>query len=105
MEGVAAKTTILNDDARQMSFADGSMDVVLSNLCLHNIYQKPGRVKACAEIARVLKPGGVAVISDYKLTKEYAGEFAKAGLQVEMCRKDWTGTFPPLRIVVARKPA
>ncbi|HUB30188.1 MAG TPA: class I SAM-dependent methyltransferase [Terracidiphilus sp.] len=105
LEGVGTKTTILNDDARQMSLADGSMDVVLSNLCLHNIYQKPGRAKACAEIARVLKPGGIAVISDYKLTKEYAGEFAKAGLQVEMCPEDWTGTFPPLRIVLARKPA
>jgi arsenite methyltransferase len=104
LEGVAAKTTIKSEDARQMGFADGSMDVVLSNLCLHNIYEQPGRAKACREIARVLKPGGAAVISDYKLTKEYAGEFTKAGLAVEMCPKDWTGTFPPLRILIARKP-
>jgi arsenite methyltransferase len=105
IEGVGAKTTILSEDARQMSFADGSMDVILSNLCLHNIYQKPGRAKACLEIARVLKPGGVAVISDYKLMREYAGEFTKAGLAVEMGRLDWTGTWPPLRILIARKPA
>ncbi|MFZ1014622.1 MAG: class I SAM-dependent methyltransferase [Terracidiphilus sp.] len=105
LEGVGAQTTIKDEDARAMSFANGSMDVVLSNLCLHNIYEKPGRAKACSEIARVLKPGGMAVISDYKLMKEYAGELAKAGLAVEMCPKDWTGTFPPLRILVARKHA
>jgi ubiquinone/menaquinone biosynthesis C-methylase UbiE len=87
-----------------MSFADGSIDVVLSNVCLHNIYDRPGRTKACREIVRVLKPGGVAVISDYKLMKEYAAEFASAGLKVEMCPLDWTGTWPPLRILVARKP-
>jgi SAM-dependent methyltransferase len=105
LEGVGAKTTILSEDARKMSFPDGAFDVVVSNLCLHNIYQKPGRAEACGEIVRVLKPGGVAVISDYKLMKEYEGEFAKAGLKVEMCPLDWTGTFPPLRILVARKPA
>jgi arsenite methyltransferase len=88
-----------------MSFPDGYFDVVASNVCLHNIYEQPGRAKACREIARVLKPGGEAVISDYKLMKEYAGEFAKASLKVEMCPLDWTGTFPPLRILVARKPA
>jgi hypothetical protein len=54
---------------------------------------------------RVLKPGGVAVISDYKHMREYAEEFAFGGLAVEMCPLDWTGTFPPLRILVARKPA
>ena len=104
-EHVAAKTTIKSEDARQMSFPDGSFDVVVSNVCLHNIYEQPGRAKACAEIARVLWPGGVAVISDYKLMREYAGEFSRSGMPVEMCPLDWTGTFPPLRILIARKPA
>lgn len=52
----------------------------------------------------MLKPGGLAVISDYKLMREYAAEFTKAGLAVEMCPLDWTGCFPPMRILVARKP-
>jgi len=104
LEDVGEKTTIKSEDARQMSFPDGSIDVVLSNVCLHNIYEKPGRAKACREIVRVLKPGGMAVISDYKLMKEYAAEFASAGLKVEKCPLDWTGTWPPLRILVARKP-
>lgn len=105
LEGVAAQTTIQSEDARAMTFADGSMDVILSNLCLHNIYDKAERAKACEEIVRALKPGGVAAISDYKLMREYAAAFRKAGLDVEMCSLDWTGTFPPLRILVARKPA
>ena len=45
------------------------------------------------------------MIFDYKHMREYAGEFAKAGLAVEMCPLDWTGTFPPLRILLARKSA
>jgi SAM-dependent methyltransferase len=103
LEGVADKTTVKSEDARQMRFPDGSFDVVVSNLCLHNIYERPGRSKACHEIARVLKSGGLAVISDYKLMAEYAGEFRACGMTVEMFRRDWTGTFPPLRILVAHK--
>jgi len=104
LECVGGRTTFKSEDARQMSFPDASFDVVLSNVCLHNIYERPGRAKACEEIVRVLKPGGLAVISDYKLMREYAVEFAKAGLAVEMCPLDWTGCFPPMRMMVARKP-
>jgi arsenite methyltransferase len=105
IEGVGNKTEVKSEDARKVSFGDASFDVVLSNLCLHNIYQQEGRAQACREIARVLKPAGVAVISDYKHVREYAAEFGKAGLAVELCPLDWTGTFPPLRIVVARRGA
>jgi SAM-dependent methyltransferase len=103
-EGVGDRATALSEDARQMSIPGATFDVVLSNVCLHNIKEQPGRAKACTEIARVLKPGGVAVISDYKLMREFEAELKKSGLQVEMCPLDWTGTFPPLRILVARKP-
>jgi SAM-dependent methyltransferase len=103
LEQVNAKTTVKSEDARQMSFPDASFDVVLSNLCLHNIYERDGRTKACTEVARVLKPNGVAVISDFRHMREYAAAFKTAGLAVEMCSLDWSGTFPPLRILVARK--
>jgi len=105
IEGVESKTEVKSEDARQMSFPDGSFDVVLSNLCLHNIYQQEGRVRACREIARVLKPGGVAVISDYKHVQEYADQLTQAGLAVELFPLDWTGSFPPLRILKGRKAA
>jgi len=104
LEGVGDRTTMKSEDARKMSFPDAAFNVVLSNLCLHNIYEQPGRARACQEIVRVLKPGGLAVISDYKLMREYQGEFTRAGLTVRMYPLDWTGCFPPLRILVARKP-
>jgi arsenite methyltransferase len=103
-EGVAAKCTLISESVDKMSFADERFDVILSNLCLHNIYQKPARMKACQEIARVLKPGGLAIISDYKLTAEYAGAFRQAGLTVERMAPNFLTTYPPLRIVIARKP-
>jgi SAM-dependent methyltransferase len=102
---VGDRANALSEDARNLSTPDASFEVVLSNVCLHNINEAAGRAKACSEIARVLKPGGVAVISDYKLMREYEAEFKKCGLVVEMCPLDWTGTFPPMRILVARKPA
>jgi arsenite methyltransferase len=105
--GVTARCTLLSEPAQSMSFPDASFDVIVSNLCLHNIYDRPTRLQALHQIVRVLKPGGVALISDFKHTGEYAAEFLDCGLVVE---RRWANaksiltTFPPLRIVVARKP-
>lgn len=105
LEGVGGKTTVKSEDARQMSFANGSFDVVLSNLCIHNIYDRAGREKACLEIARVLRCGGLAVISDYKHVADYGKVLAGAGLVVTLHSRNWFTTYPPLRILVARKTA
>jgi ubiquinone/menaquinone biosynthesis C-methylase UbiE len=82
---------------------DGSFDVILSNLCLHNISARGERDAACREIVRLLKPGGVAVISDFRHTGQYAKVFQAAGLTVRRSYHPWD-TFPPLTIVEARKP-
>jgi len=103
VEGVAQKCTLVNMGAQKMSFPDGSFDVVVSNLCLHNIYDRTERRKAVREIARVLKPGGEAILSDYKKTSEYARVLREAGLTVQGRMPNLLTTFPPLRIVVARK--
>jgi ubiquinone/menaquinone biosynthesis C-methylase UbiE len=103
LEGVSDRVEIKNEDARQMSFADESFDVVLSNLCLHNIPTKEGRAKACLEIARVLKLGGTAVLSDFKNTKFYESVFKDAGLETELSARFWLDTFPPLRILTVKK--
>jgi arsenite methyltransferase len=102
-EGVAEKCSLVSEGAQKMSFPDGTFDLILSNLCLHNIYDKPTRIKACQEIVRVLKPGGTAIISDYKLTGEYSEVMRKAGLHVERRMPNLLTTYPPLRILVARK--
>jgi arsenite methyltransferase len=104
LEGISDRCTLVEMAAQVMSFPDETFDVIVSNLCLHNIYDRKLRRQAIQEIARVLKPGGVAILSDYKLTGEYASQFRIAGLLVE---KRWGNpfyTFPPLRIVIARKP-
>ncbi|MGH7741043.1 MAG: class I SAM-dependent methyltransferase, partial [Candidatus Eiseniibacteriota bacterium] len=105
LEGVAERCEVMNQDARRMSFPDSRFDVVLSNLCLHNIHGHEGRAAACAEIARILKPGGVAIVSDFIRTGEYVAAFRAAGLQVARRGANPLVTFPPLAIVVARKPA
>jgi arsenite methyltransferase len=103
LEGMTYRCTLVTAGAQAMPFADGSFDVIVSNLCVHNIYDRPTRLKAFREIVRVLKPGGVALISNYKLTGEYAAEFQTMGLRVERRWGSWVTTFPPLRVVVAHK--
>jgi arsenite methyltransferase len=103
LEGVEGKANVKSEDARKTGFDDGSFDVILSNACLHNIHPGEGRRQACREIVRLLKPGGLAVISDFLHMREYAAEFTMAGLAVELRPLDWTATFPPLRTLLARK--
>jgi arsenite methyltransferase len=103
IEGVKDKVEVLDGDATEMKFPDAAFDVVVSNLVIHNIPSRKGRNKACREIARVLKPGGVAVIADFVKTREYQSEFEKAGLQIAPeTGLSWT-TFPPIRIIKALK--
>jgi len=104
IEGVSSRCSLVSAGAQEMPFEDASFDVIVSNLCIHNIYDRPTRIVALHQIARVLKPGGVALISDYKLTGEYATEFVDLGLIVEKKWGSWLTTFPPLRVVIARKP-
>jgi arsenite methyltransferase len=104
LEGISKLCTLISQPAQDMSFPDATFDVILSNLCIHNIYDGPTRRKALSQIVRVLKPGGVALISDYKRTGEYAQEFANSGLIVEKKRGSFLTTFPPLTVIVACKP-
>jgi len=101
LEGVRERIQILTADATQMSFPDGTFDVVLSNLCLHNIPSRAGRKRACQEIMRVLKPGGRAVISDYIHTRSYAAWFRETGAQT---KRSAFLAMPPLFVVDVQKP-
>lgn len=51
----------LQTDVLSLPFADGSFDASVSRLAVHHL-REPER--ALAEVARVLRPGGVAVIAD-----------------------------------------
>jgi arsenite methyltransferase len=69
-------------DMRKMPFPDGAFDVAVSNAAIHNLYVREDRSKAIREIARVLKPGGVALISDIRHLGEYGATFADCGCAV-----------------------
>lgn len=104
LEGISQLCTLVSKPAQEMPFADASFDLVVSNLCLHNIYDRATRRRAIEQIARVLRPGGTAILSDYKRTGEYARQLRELGFSIEKHRGSFVTTFPPLTVIVARKP-
>lgn len=104
LEGVSQYCTLVSKAAQEMPFTDESFDLVVSNLCLHNIYDRATRRRAIEQIARVLKPGGTAILSDYKLTGEYGKQLRELGFLIEKRRGSFVTTFPPLTVIVASKP-
>jgi len=81
LEGVASRVTVQTADMRKLPFPDGVFQVVVSRAAIHNLYGEDDRALAIAEIARVLGPGGRALISDIRHLEQYARVFGKAGVR------------------------
>jgi len=115
LEGVADRVTIETADMRKLPFASATFDVVVSRAVIHNIYSAPERARAIAEIARVLKPGGRALINDIRHLPEYAANFVAAGcgevrfldsrLASALCTLVTMGLFRPNTILVRKAGA
>jgi arsenite methyltransferase len=103
IEGVASKVEIKNENVMDMSFADGTFDVILTNMCIHNIYNTEGRKKACSEIGRVLKKGGTAIVADFRHVKQYKTNFEELGLNATYIPGNYLKTFPAVSMVVVKK--
>jgi ubiquinone/menaquinone biosynthesis C-methylase UbiE len=58
-----ANVDVLLDDATALPLGDDTVDVVVSNYCLHHLTHADKRA-ALAEIRRVLRPGGRLVFAD-----------------------------------------
>jgi len=71
----------ITGDAAVMPFADESVDMVVSTLSLHH-WHEPASV--FAEIARVLRPGGVALIYDPKLVTFTGSEMAEIAVSADL---------------------
>ncbi|MBS1489466.1 MAG: class I SAM-dependent methyltransferase [Bacteroidetes bacterium] len=103
LENVLQKVHILNENILKTSFEDNSFDVVVSNLCLHNIYDSTGRAQACREIVRILKMNGTVILSDFKNMDEYQTTFEQLGMNVRKAGTYFLTTFPPLTVIIATK--
>lgn len=78
-EGVADRVEVRTADMRAMPFPDATFDVAVSRAAIHNLYSAADRATAIAEIARVLKPGGQALIEDIRHHGEYVRTFREHG--------------------------
>lgn len=103
LEGVADKLVVVDQDICQTDLPDNSFDLILSNLCLHNIETAAGRNQACEQIVRLLGPNGTAIISDFKYTSTYRANFHKLGCKVEKIGTFLFSTFPALTVIKITK--
>lgn len=79
LEGVGDRVDIETGDMRALPFPDGSFDVVVSSLAIHNIHGNADRANAVTEAWRVLTPGGRLAIADIRATARYAATLGTLG--------------------------
>lgn len=77
--GVSDRVHLHTGDVGDVSFDDGTFDLVISSLVIHNIHDTAHRASVISEGIRVLKPGGHFVIADIDHVKEYAEALRAAG--------------------------
>ncbi|MDQ6800349.1 MAG: methyltransferase domain-containing protein [Acidobacteriota bacterium] len=112
-ENVADRVEIQTADMRKIPFEDGTFDVIVSRAAIHNLYSADDRAAAIREIARVLKPGGAAVIDDIRHPAEYTLTFEQNGCAVTRYSSAaksmlWTiltfGSLHPATLIVRKSP-
>jgi ubiquinone/menaquinone biosynthesis C-methylase UbiE len=111
-ESVSEHCTLVTGDMTAMPFSDGSFDVVLSSVAMHNIDQRfrrsPRRLQAVDEAIRVLKPGHRLMIADLLWTSAYAEHLVDLGMKDVQYRslgwRFWYGPWAGTKLVTATKP-
>lgn len=108
-EGVADRVELRTADMTALPFEDGSFDVVVSSLAIHNVKGRAGRDRAIEEAVRVLGPGGRLMIADLWATREYSSHLATLSM-TDVSRRDlgwrmwWSGPWLATHLVTATKP-
>jgi arsenite methyltransferase len=103
-EGVAERIEIKTADMRSLPLEDGTIDVALSSLAIHNLPTREDRARAIEEISRVLKPGGSLALLDLAHTKEYISTLKRLGwFHIKRSGPNFL-IFPPVRVVRGTKP-
>lgn len=108
-EGVADRVELHTADMTALPLADESVDVVVSNLAIHNIPTRAGRRQALDEAVRVLRPGGRLAIADLWETRQHAARLRElCWRNVRRRNLGWRmwygGPWFSTRIVTATKP-
>lgn len=103
LEGVADRVELHTADMRALPFDDGSFDVVVSSLAIHNVPGAGERARALREAVRVMKKGGKLAIVDVRHTRRYATELEACGLKITDHRS-LGGLWAAARLVTAVKP-
>jgi arsenite methyltransferase len=92
-EGVHDRVELVDADARDLPFAAGSFDVVVSSLAISNIRDAGGRAQALREAVRVLRPGGRLRVVDEGAGR-YAAVLREAGCTgVAVRQLDWRTSY------------
>ncbi|MBO0802236.1 MAG: class I SAM-dependent methyltransferase [Nocardiopsaceae bacterium] len=108
-EGVGDRVRLHTADMRDLPFSDGSIDVVVSSLAIHNLRSDAERDAALDEVIRVLRPGGSLMIADIRYVRRYARHLSQAGLTGVQARglgpEGWFGgPWQATSVVTASKP-
>ena len=90
--------TVTTADMRQIPIPDNHLDVIVSNVAIHNLYKADERAAAVREIARVLKPDGACILADVRHEAEYTNILRTSGV-TGMKRRDTSITSPLFAIV------
>jgi SAM-dependent methyltransferase len=80
---------LLVSDAQALPFADDAFDVTLA---MHMLYHVPDRGAAVAELRRVLRPGGVALV-----VTNFASHLEELDRLIEACAETVGIAEPPIR--------
>jgi cyclopropane fatty-acyl-phospholipid synthase-like methyltransferase len=109
LENVADRIEVRTADMTDLPLPDESVDVIVSNLAIHNIGTHAGRRKALDEAIRVLRPGGRLAIADLWETRQHAAHLTELGWRNVRHRnlgwRTWYGgPWFSTRLVTASKP-
>jgi arsenite methyltransferase len=108
-EGVADRVELHTRDMTDLRFPDQSVDLVVSNLAIHNLADNDARRSAIEQAVRVLRPGGHVVVADFAFTRRYAEWLRQCGM-ADVTRHDlgwrawWGLPFFRIHAVTATKP-
>ncbi len=102
--GVSEQVRLADGDITDLPFPDGSFDLVLACLAIHNLHPTALRMTAIAEAIRVLRPGVQLAVIDIACTGIYLSAARNAGMLHPRRSGYVLGIWPPARTVTATSP-